>query len=90
MINIGTGAGHTVGDLAKTILSLMNSSKPIIVDENRVRPGESEVFTLVCDSTKARSLVGWDPKVTLEEGLLQTIEFISRHIHLYKPEFYTL
>lgn len=90
VINIGTGAGHTVGDLATTILTLMNCTKPIIVDENRVRPGESEVFKLVCDSTKARSLVGWSPKVSLEEGLLQTIEFVSRHIHLFKPEFYTL
>lgn len=89
-INIGSGVGYSVGYFATMILSLMNISKPVVVDENRIRPAGSEVFKLICDSTKANSLLGWKPKVSLDEGLLQSIEFVSQHINQYKPEFYTL
>jgi NAD dependent epimerase/dehydratase len=89
-INVGCGKGITIGDLAKTILSLMGSNKSIVLDENRLRPPKSEVYTLICDSTKALNLSGWRPAYSLKEGLSRTIEFISRNQHLYKPEKYTL
>lgn len=41
------------------------------------RPGQ--VFRHTCDARKAKQLLGWEPKVTFEEGLWQTIEWYANH-----------
>ena len=89
-INIGFGKGITIGDLAKTILSLMGCDKPIVLERNRIRPEKSEVLELVCDNTKAIELTGWKPEYSLEEGLTETIEFISKNQWFYKADRYAI
>jgi len=89
-INIGSGIGITIGNLAQTILSIMDCKKPVLSDENRIRPSKSEVLNLVCDYTKAKQLIGWSPQHSLEEGLTDTLDFISKHLDLYKPGIYML
>jgi nucleoside-diphosphate-sugar epimerase len=39
----------------------------------------SEVMTLLCNSTKARTLLGWEPQYTLKQGLCRTVEYIRNH-----------
>jgi NAD dependent epimerase/dehydratase len=90
VINIGAGKGHTIHELVTTILQVMKVEKRIILDENRLRPENSEVFKLICDNTKSRNLTGWQPRYSLEEGLQSTIDFIADHIVLYKSGIYTL
>jgi NAD dependent epimerase/dehydratase len=87
-INIGSGKGITIGDLAATILRLMSCGKPVTLDNERVRPPNSEVFELICDNEKARQLVGWYPQFSLEDGLAATIEFVSANKAIFKPETY--
>jgi len=41
---------------------------------------------LVSDNTRARDLIGWSPKVSLEEGLRHTIEFVRAHRLLYRTD----
>ncbi len=89
-INIGSGTGVSIGELAKTILSLMNCDKPIVLDSDRLRPPKSEVFTLICNNRKAREFMDWTPHHTLSEGLREVITFIASHLPLYKPEQYHL
>jgi nucleoside-diphosphate-sugar epimerase len=89
-INIGTGTGLTIGEIASKVLSLIGSKKQIITDEQRVRPENSEVLELICDNTKAQLKLGWSPQYTLEDGLLATIEFIKDHIHEFKPSQYNV
>jgi len=89
-INLGTGSTFSVGDFAKRILKLMGINKPIVQDENRLRPAQSEVMKLMSDNRKARELLGWSPQVPLDEGLQRTIDFVSRHRYLYRPSVYTL
>lgn len=89
-INVGFGKGITIGELADTILSLLGQKKTIIRDEVRVRPPASEVYTLICDNTKARKTLAWEPRCSLKEGLKETIHFISTHLDLYKPGNYAL
>ena len=89
-INLGTGSTHSVGFIADKILELVPVSKPIVHDPARDRPANSEVMKLVADISKAQRLLGWAPKVAMEEGLLRTIDFVSRHRTLYKPQFYAL
>jgi dTDP-glucose 4,6-dehydratase len=89
-VNIGRGEGVTIGELATTILALMNCEKSVVLDTDRLRPANSEVFTLICDNTKARELMEWAPYYALREGLLEVIKFITAHLHLYKTGQYTI
>ena len=55
-----------------------------------MRPDKSEVLKLVSDNALAAKAMGWTPKVDLDEGLRQSIDFIRSHIHLYRPTVYTV
>lgn len=90
VINVGSGKGITIGELAATILALMECEKPIVLDSRRLRPAQSEVFILICNNRKAMEKIGWQPRYSLREGLLETIEFVSRYQPLYKPTQYTV
>ena len=41
-------------------------------DPQRIRPGKSEVLKLWASNEKAQRLLGWSPRVSLDEGLRQT------------------
>jgi len=45
---------------------------------------------LLCDNRRARELLGWEPQVSLDEGLPPTIAFIREHLPRYKPQIYNL
>jgi len=88
VINIGTGRGVTMGELAETIIKMFDTDKHIVTDEERLRPENSEVMALICDNTKAKKLLGWEPKYTLEQGLNLTIDYIRDNLNCYKPALF--
>jgi len=90
VINVGAGRAISIGGLADWIIRLLGGNKRVIHDESRVRPTASEVMELLCDNSKAQTLLGWQPQVSLEAGLTETIKFIRDHRGRYKPEAYTL
>jgi dTDP-glucose 4,6-dehydratase len=59
-----------------------------VADEERLRPEKSEVMALICDNTKARQLLGWEPEYTLEQGLSHTIDYIQHNLNRYKPTLF--
>ncbi len=87
-INLGTGETHSVGWFAERLLSLMGIAKPIVQEEQRMRPELSEVLKLVSDNALARNKINWSPKVTLDDGLRSTIEFVRGHKDLYRSDGY--
>ena len=70
MINIGSGRGTRVSDLAATVARLLGKSPEWTVAEER----SSEVPVSVADIRRARSELGWTPVVALETGLKATCE----------------
>jgi len=84
VINIGSNFEISMGDLAQRISSLLNKDIKIMQDSSRVRPIKSEVKRLWCDNTKAKRLLDWEPQVTLDEGLQETIEWISENKKMIK------
>jgi NAD dependent epimerase/dehydratase len=88
--NIGSGREISIGELARLILGLMRNSSRIVCDEQRVRPENSEVERLLCNSEKAQRTMNWRPLVTLEDGLQRTIEWVKSHQDRYKPELYNV
>jgi len=46
---------------------------------------QSEILKLLCDYTKAKKLIGWEPKISLEEGIKRTGEWIENQKYEHKP-----
>ena len=69
-VNVGNPREMTIREFAETILRLTGSSSrlsfhPLPEDDPKVRQP---------DISKARELIGWEPKVSLEDGLKKTID----------------
>lgn len=88
-INLGSGREISIGDLAQTIISMTGTAARVVCEAERERPAGSEVERLVAGNTKARDLLGWTARVSLEEGLTETIDWIRRHLHRYRADVYS-
>jgi dTDP-glucose 4,6-dehydratase len=89
-INLGNDNTIRIGDLVEKIFGIIGKTPRVVTDPQRIRPGKSEVMKLWASNKKAKEMIGWEPRVTLDEGLRQTIEWISAHIDLYRPDQYTV
>lgn len=69
--NAGTGLSTSVLELAQTIADLAGTTKPIL-SRNQTRP--NEVLDTVADIRRASDALGWQPKVTVRDGLDRTIQ----------------
>ena len=87
-INLGSGREISIGDLAKLIARLTAREVQIECEAGRMRPEGSEVERLLASNERARSLLGWEPAVTLEAGLERTIEWMRSHLERYRPGVY--
>jgi UDP-glucose 4-epimerase len=52
-----------------------------------LRPDASEVLELESDPSRALTLLGWKPTVTLEEGLERTALWLRENRNSYRPDF---
>lgn len=89
-INLGNDNTIRIGDLAEKIFKIIGKTPKIVADPQRVRPGKSEVMKLWASNEKAKRMIGWEPRVSLDEGLKLTIEWISAHLDLYRPDQYAV
>ncbi len=75
-INIGNPVETTIKQIAETIIRMTGASsklvyRPLPTDDPKVRQP---------DIARARTLLKWEPKVQLEEGLVKTIEYFRTKI----------
>jgi len=91
-INIATQQEISVKDLSQKIIDIINPSAKIVSDEERLRPEKSEVERLLGSNEKLKTLTGWSPKLTLDEGLKSTIDWFGNADHLknYKADIYNV
>ena len=87
-INLGTGETHSIGWFAERIQRLMGINKPIVQEEQRLRPELSEVHKLVSDNSLARRVMGWEPRTSLDDGLKRTITFVEANRNLFRTDEY--
>lgn len=91
VFNLGTDREISVDDVVKMVLSITgNKTKTVCTSEERIRPEKSEVFRLRSDFTKAKNILGWEPKTTFEEGLKTTIDWIRLHPTDYSANNYVV
>ena len=88
VFNLGTGQEITIGEIAQKIIRMVDQPVKIVVDPERLRPEPSEVMRLLSDNSLARERLGWQPQVSLDQGLEQTIAWIRAHPELYRVGMY--
>lgn len=73
VLNIGTGKGTTVNELFKMLKNIIGyTDEPV-----HAPPRKGDVRRSVLDCSKAKQILGWEPKVSLEEGLRRTVEYFK-------------
>ena len=75
-INVGSQHALTIEKLVKLISSILKKDVSIHVDSTRFRP--YDVQTLVCNNGKAKKLLGWEPEISIEDGLKTTIDWAKK------------
>lgn len=75
-INLGSGREIAIKELVKKIHALSGSSSRLRIGEMAYRP--TEIWRMAADNRKAKRILGWAPKVNLEEGLVKTISWYRR------------
>jgi UDP-glucose 4-epimerase len=72
-LNVGTGEEITIKELAYKIIEICGKNIEPVFDKPRM----AEVDRLVTDATRARKLLGWEPRVSISVGLRKYIEWAS-------------
>jgi len=90
VINLGTGHGISVGELARAIMQIAGRKLAIVADADRVRPPASEVQLLVAKTERARDVLGWEPRVPLADGLKRVVDYISANMAAYRVGTYAV
>lgn len=80
VLNLGTGNEISIGALVEKLIEISGSNARILVEEERIRPQKSEVHRLISDNTAVRRLTGWEPQVSLSEGLQLTSDWIKANV----------
>lgn len=90
VFHIGSGAGHTVGEMIEAAMRVTGIHKPVHVSEQRLRPPASEVERLLCDAGRLRQASDWVPRVDFEQGLARTADWLRGHLATVHPGEYVL
>ena len=75
VFNIGSGEPRTVFDIARDIVGVLNASvEPVVTGKYRV----GDIRHCFADIDKARRLLGYEPRVKFEDGLVELAEWLSQ------------
>lgn len=90
--NIATQSEITVGELALALIKQINPEVRIVTDQERIRPGKSEVFRLYGSNEKIKKFTNWKQQYDLWQGLAETIEWFKKPENLknYKSDIYNI
>ncbi len=78
--NIASGKGITIRELLERILALSNVRIEVKVDPERLRPSDVEI--LIGDASKFRQVTGWEPRISLEKTIQDTLEYWRSRVAL--------
>lgn len=77
-VNIASGVEYSIGDIAQQLIAEINPAAHILNDDERHRPGASEVFQLLGDNTKMKTLTDWRAAHSFNDGLKETIAWFKK------------
>ena len=73
--NAGSGKMISVADLIAVLAEVIGTPKAVAREQERLRPGKSEVRALLADSRRFSGHTGWQPRLTLQHGLARTTDW---------------
>lgn len=76
---LGTGKDVSIGDIVEMVGEIVGRELVVEIDQERVRPAQSEVERLISSPARAKELTGWQARVDLREGLARTIAWLERN-----------
>lgn len=88
VLNLGTGREHSIQGVVELVLSATGKDLPVEIAGERKRPAQSEVDRLCASVEKAQTRLSWAAKVSFEDGLRRTIDWIRDSLDSYRPEVY--
>lgn len=71
--NIGYGVSHGIKEIVEKLLAMSKTNITIEQDPALLRPADNP--ELVCDATKIKQLTGWEPTISLEQTLQDTLDY---------------
>ncbi|EKD27142.1 MAG: hypothetical protein ACD_79C00852G0002 [uncultured bacterium] len=74
IVNIGSSKEHTVLEYAEIVKKITKSSSRIVFNEELPK---DDPLQRRADTTLAKKLLGWNPKVSLEDGIINTINYLK-------------
>ena len=91
-VNIASNYEISVGDTLRLIGEIMGGDVEFLTDEQRLRPGKSEVFRLWGDNARLFELSGFKPEHTIEDGLRKTVSWFldPENLKHYKAGIYNV
>lgn len=96
VVNLGVGFEVSIGDTFRLIAEVMGVDAVAVEEGGRLRPAKSEVERLYSDNSKARELLGWEPRFRgidgFRKGLAATAEWFTDPANLarYRTDVYTV
>ena len=88
--NIGMNSEISIGDLANKIGQLLGIDLSFEIENERIRPKNSEVERLVCSNTKLLNNTSWSPNYNLKSGLIETINWFKENGDFTKSKIYNV
>jgi CDP-paratose 2-epimerase len=82
VFNVGGGAGNTLsiwGEFGPLLEKL--AGHPISITRADWRPGDQLVF--VSDNSKAKQWLGWEPRISVEDGIRELWDWVTANTHLF-------
>lgn len=91
-LNISSNYEISIKDIYELIRDIMKSDVQFIVDDQRIRPENSEVYRLWGDNSLIKELTGYKPQFDLRKGLEITCEWFNKpeNLNKYKTEIYNI
>lgn len=75
--NIGFGKDYKISDILEKLISFSSKKISVEVDKSLLRPSDTQ--KLVCDNSKLKTVINWEPKIEIEKTLQNTLDY-WRHI----------
>ena len=85
IINVGSGNEISIRDLAFKISKIAKKKIKIRHDESRERP--YDVNRLICNNKKASKLLGWKPKINMDQGLKKLFQWAINNPTTFQSSF---
>ena len=76
IFNLGSGRQTSINELARRVVEALGGEPDYPIVHEPTRPGE--LRSVQADISKARAVLGWDPRVPFEAGLAETVAWAGR------------